>query len=63
MRVIFIKSHHRRNRKRVVGELADFDPWLADELIEKQIVKEYKGPWPPPKGRKGKTKINLKDLK
>lgn len=59
MKVIFIKSHQRRWSKWVVGNVADFDKWLADELIEKQIAKEYKGPWPPT----GKTKFNLKDLK
>lgn len=60
MRVIFIRSHVRRGLKWVVGNCADMDTWLAKELIDKGIVKEYVGRWPTPKV---KTKINLKDLK
>lgn len=58
VRVIFIKSHVRRRLRWVVGNCADMDTWLAEELIEKGIVKKYDGAWPP----KVKTKINLKDL-
>lgn len=59
MKVIFIRSHKRRIWKWVVGNVADLDTWLATELIEQGIAKEYTGQWPP----RGKTKINLKDLK
>lgn len=60
MRVVFIRSHVRRGLKWVVGNCADMDNWLAEELIDKGIVKELEGPWPT--ARK-KRKINLKDLK
>lgn len=59
MRVIFLTAYKRKHSKYVVGSLADFEPWLANELMSKGIVKAYNGQWPPRK----KTKINLKDLK
>lgn len=60
LKVMFIKSHTRRRLKWVVGNYADMDAWLANELIDAGIVIEYKGVWPP---SKIKTRINLKDLK
>lgn len=59
MKVIFIKAHKRKHRKFVVGNLADFEMWLATELMKDGIVKAYNGHWPP----QHKIKINLKDLK
>lgn len=58
MRVIFIRSNVMRGLKWVVGNCADMDTWLAEDLMSKGIVKKYTGVWPP----KRKTKINLKDL-
>jgi len=62
MRVIFIRAYKRRASKYFVGSIGDFDKWLADELIEKKLAKEYSGPWRPITLKEHKMKFNLKDL-
>jgi hypothetical protein len=44
----------------IVGNKTQMSRLKAEGLIQRGIVEEYSGPWPP---KKIKTKINLKDLK
>ncbi len=61
MKVQFIRAYKRRAQW-FVGSIADFDKWLADELIAKGIAKEYNGQWKPITLKEDKMKFNLKDL-
>ena len=54
MRVRFLRADGRRK----VGMLGKMTHAKALEMIEKKIVEEYTGPWPP----KEKMKFNLKNL-
>lgn len=56
MNVVFIRSDGRRK----VGMHHKMTEKKAKEMIDKGIVKEYNGPWPP---QKTKMKFNLKSLK
>lgn len=58
-RVVFIRKHKDVGQWMPIGTRVQMLTAKADDLIEKKIVQEYTGPWPP----KTKTKFNLKDLR
>lgn len=59
MRVRFLK----RDGRRKPGTLAKMSPHKANEMIEKNIVEEYDGPFTRNLRRSDKLKFNLKNLK
>lgn len=59
IKIAFSKAHKMNGVLFKKGERAQVRIEKGNELISKGVAKEYKGDWPP----KGKTKINLKDLK
>jgi hypothetical protein len=61
MKVMFIKSHWMNDVKWSVGHKAQMRKDKAEDLINRRIVEEYLGAWPPK--IKVKEKIKLKDLK
>ena len=54
MKVRYLRADGRRK----VGMCGKMTQAKALEMIEKKIVEEYTGPWPP----KEKMKLNLKNL-
>lgn len=59
----FIRAHTLNGVLYPIGTRLQMRNEKFSELEEKKIVLEYTGPWPPKKGRKHKTKFNLKDLR
>jgi hypothetical protein len=57
--VVFIRAHTLNGIFYPIGTRLQVRTEKFNELIEKKLINEYSGPWPP----KNKTKFNLKDLK
>lgn len=63
MKIMFVKAHFYNGKKRFVGTRMRVDAPTAESLLGLGVAEEYKGIWPPLSGRKGKTKINIRNLK
>lgn len=59
MRIIFKKACVFNRHARKVGMITNVEKDRADDLISAGLADQYFGEYPP----RGKTKINLKDLR